>query len=415
MKRILLLASLIGATTLGSSAFAYNYVFRSIPETSDAAAATPAAATEPYAVDGSYDIGAYEAPEANKLFSGSIVGSWADGFGQTGDRWTMNQVWLTSEREVSGDPGRIDLGYRVDALFGTNNLQSSDGFDGKWGVSGDGYCASLYQAYGQIGFGKLSLKGGKFGTTIGYESVDASANPFATHSHMFNHEPTTHTGGLFTLQATDTFSIDVGLISGIDNSFDNRRGDTGFLFGANLDLAENFSISYASELTQNHSELGENRLGCSWGYYDDLFGLPIGDSDEYLQTVTASVGLTDKFNYAFVSNYGCMSDRATHTNRYSQLGFANYFTYDITCCLKAAVRYEYYTQWLADEGKTLGTTGEARQNIHDVSFGLTYKPVEHIFILPEIRYDWVETGDIKGKNSVKDDGVTGAVACGFVF
>ena len=31
----------------------------------------------------------------------------------------MNQVWLTSEREVSGDPGRIDLGYRVDALFGT--------------------------------------------------------------------------------------------------------------------------------------------------------------------------------------------------------------------------------------------------------------------------------------------------------
>ncbi|MBQ4079674.1 MAG: hypothetical protein II596_03240, partial [Thermoguttaceae bacterium] len=105
MKRILLLASLIGATTLGSSAFAYNYVFRSIPETSDAAAATPAAATAPYAVDGSYEIGAYEAPEANKLFSGSIVGSWADGFGQTGDRWNMNQVWLTSEREVSGDPG----------------------------------------------------------------------------------------------------------------------------------------------------------------------------------------------------------------------------------------------------------------------------------------------------------------------
>ncbi|MBQ2555129.1 MAG: hypothetical protein II561_01120, partial [Thermoguttaceae bacterium] len=138
MKRILLLASLIGATTLGSSAFAYNYVFRSIPETSDAAAATPAAATAPYAVDGSYEIGAYEAPEANKLFSGSIVGSWADGFGQSGNRWNMNQVWLTSEREVSGDPGRIDLGYRVDALFGTNNLQSSDGFDGKWGVSGDG-------------------------------------------------------------------------------------------------------------------------------------------------------------------------------------------------------------------------------------------------------------------------------------
>jgi hypothetical protein len=410
MKRILFLAALLGATTLSGASFGYD-VFHTIPGTEGPAPVQSAAPV----YDDYYEVGAFaEADEVDRFISGSVVGGWCDGFLQDGSRWNMYQAWLSSEKTVDPNMG-FDLGYRVDALFGTNILQSSDGFDGKWGVSDDGYGASIYQAYGQLGLGKLSLKAGKLGTTIGFESVDASQNNFNTHTHMFNHEPTTHTGGLFTLQATDGFSIDVGLISGIDNSFDNRRGDTGFLFGANLDLAENFSISYASELTQNHSELGENRLGCSWGYYDDLFGLPIGDSDEYLQTVTASVGLTDKFNYAFVSNYGCMSDRATHTNRYSQLGFANYFTYDITCCLKAAVRYEYYTQWLADEGKTLGTTGEARQNIHDVSFGLTYKPVEHIFILPEIRYDWVETGDIKGKNSIKDDGVTGAVACGFVF
>ena len=420
MKRILILAALLGAASLSGSAFAYNYVYR-VPG-ADGAPGAPQPTAGPldeqtvYSSAISEEVGAPE--EQGKLISGSIVGSWADGFGQGGDVWQLNQVWLTSEKIARTEPGMVDFGYRVDALFGTNILQSSDGFDGKWGVSGDGYGASIYQAYGEIGWGKLALKGGKFGTNIGIESVDASANDFATHSHMFRHEPATHTGGLFTFHATDNFSLDFGMVSGVDNSFDNRRGDTGFLFGANLDLAENVSVSYAGALSQVHSELGENRAATSWGYYDDLFGVPVGDNDEYLQTITATINFTDKFSYSFATNYGTMSDRRAHDARYGQLGFANYFGYQLTECLKAAVRYEYYTQWLEDAGKPFGAFApwaERRQNIHDVSFSLVYKPIENIFILPEVRYDWIETGDVKNHFSVKDDGLTGAVACGIVF
>ena len=281
------------------------------------------------------------------------------------------------------------------------------------GVSDDGYGASIYQAYGQLGLGRLSLKAGKFGTTIGFESVDASQNNFNTHSYMFNHEPATHTGGLFTFQANDAFNIDVGLVSGNDNSFANRRGDTGLLFGAGWQIAENVNLSYAGELAQIHSELGEDRLGTAWGYYDDLFGPSIGDSDEYLQTVTATVDFTDRFSYSLATNYGAMSARANHDNLYSQFGVANYFSYKLTCCLTLAARYEYYTQWLDDAAK--GQADEMKQVCHDVSFAMVYRPFEHFFILPEARYDWIETGNFKNKPTDKEDGFTGSVSCGFTF
>lgn len=416
MKRILLLAALLGFVSTSGSAFAYNFVSRTIPAMEDASGAqTAPAAPQMGVAENPYDIGSFEAEEEDfhKLFTGSIVGSWQDGYGHEGANWNMNQVWLSSEREVDPNRGGLDYGYRVDGVFGTNILQSADGFDGKWGVSNDGYGASLYQAYGQLGYGKLSLKAGKFGTTIGYESVDCSQNDFVTHTHMFDHEPTTHTGGLFTFQLADTFSLDFGLVSGIDNSFDNRRGDTGFLFGANLDLAENVSVSYAGELSQIHSVYGENRLGTAYGYYD-IGGLMVGDSDEYLQTITANIDFTDRLSYAFTTNYGTMQDRATRNSRYGQLGFANYLTYMLTDQLKAGVRYEYYTQWLDEAGRLPDLT-ESRQNCHDVSFALTYKPIEFLFIQPEVRYDWIETGNVKDKITDKEDGVTGSVACGITF
>lgn len=337
-----------------------------------------------------------------KWISGNIVGSWCDGFLQTGNRWNMNQAWLTVQKSVDSNMP-VDYGYHVDAIFGTNNLQcfGDGGFDGKWGVSEDGYCASIYQAYAELGLGKLSGKFGKFGTLLGFEDVNAANNAFATHSHMFNNEPTTHTGGLFTWAPDDALELNVGLVAGSDNSWQNKRGDTGFLFGATLTPAEGFSISYASELCQVHSRLGEQRVAQSGGYYL-LGGANIGDQNEYLQTFTASLDLSEQLSYSFVSNYGTMEDRATRTHRFSQYGFANYLIYSISDQLTSAVRTEYYYC-------TLRKAEDSEGKIYDVSYGLTYKPVENIFILPEVRYDWINVAGVKSK------GVTGAVACGIVF
>lgn len=423
MKRILLLAALLGVATTGAPAFAYDFVSRAIPATEDAMASqngatVPMNGAVPGAVpvDGAYEVGDFAAEEEEfKLISGSIVGTWQDGFMHEGNTWNVDQVWLQSAKEVDTGYGQgLNFGYGIDAVFGTNFFQSSDGFDGKWGVSGDGYGASMVQAYGEVGYGILSLKVGKFGTTIGAESLNTTEMDFVTHSNMYDHEPSTHTGGLFTLHLAETFSLDIGLTSGLDNSFANRRGDSGFLFGASWDLAENVSVSYASQLSQIHSAPDEFRLGTAYGYYD-LGGSQIGDSDEYLQTITTSIDFTDRFSYCLGTNYGTMSDRATHTARYGQLGFANYFTYMLTDKLKAGVRYEYYTQWLDKAAEKLGEYEEAEQHCHALSFALNYQPTEFMFIRPEARYDWIETGDFSNKYTEQENGFTGSVACGFTF
>ncbi|MGI6401508.1 MAG: outer membrane beta-barrel protein [Thermoguttaceae bacterium] len=349
----------------------------------------------------------YATPEVNeRFFSGSIVGSWSDGLANTsGPNWKMNQAWLTFQRPTKTGQ-QLDVGYRIDALFGTNNGQcyGDGGFDGKWGVSGDGYAASLYQAYGELSVGNITGKFGKFETLLGYESLDSAVNAATvgtlTHTYMYEAEPLTHSGALFTWAPTDRFDVSFGVAAGADNSFSNYYGDTGFLFGASFKLDENVSVSYAAELNQVHSIVGADRTAQSFGYYA-LGGDSIGDQDEYLQMIALELCLTDKLDYAFVTNYGTMQDRATNTDRYSQYGFANYLTYDLSDQLVGALRYEYYEDKLE--------TKVAKGKRHDLTFSVVYKPSEHFFVLPEIRYDWV---DVAGK---KDDGTTGAVAVGFLF
>ena len=408
MKRIIHLTPLLCSIVFGgAAAMAVDLDSYSGP----AQGPKVASAMRPYGEEAAFGAEGIVEEEPEPWLSGSVVGSWADGFGQAGNRWNLNQVWLTIQKSADTNLP-YDLGYHFDAVFGTNNLQCSGdgGFDGKWGVSDDGYAGSLYQAYIEGSVGQLVGKFGKFGTPIGYESVDASANNFATHTHMFNNEPATHSGALFTLAPGAPLELSVGLVAGSDNSWQNYRGDTGLVFGAALNLDERFTITYGSELLQTHSLLGENRTAQCGGYYV-LGGEPIGDQNEYLQSVTVELGLSDQLSYAFQTNYGTMQDREMKKRRYGQYGFANYLTYAFTDCFSASVRYEYYVQQLKLSAAPTANLGKDHLDgeYHDVSFGLLYKPAPNIFVLPEIRYDWM---NIIG---AKNNGLTGAVAFGIVY
>ena len=337
--------------------------------------------------------------DVDRWFSGSMVGTWLDGFLREGNgrAANLNQIWLTGEKAIDTSLRPIDFGGRIDAVFGTTNAQCADGgFDGKWGVSGDGYATSLYQAYGEIGINKLTAKIGKFGTLLGFEPFDNAPCALNTHTYMYNHEPMTHCGVLFNYALADPFSLDFGMVSGTDNSFENNFGDTGFLFGASFTPEENFSLSYASQLNQTHAD---NYGSFSWGYYA-LGGDDVGDKNEYLQTVTLTTNLSDQLGIVLTTNYGTMEDRAEQIERYRQIGAAGYILYKVTDRLDANLRYEYYTQKLVQE--------DVEARYHDVGFAFIYRPTDHIFVRPDARYDWVDEGE-------KSDGFTGAVSCGLTF
>ena len=347
--------------------------------------------------------GSAAAPEEVKWFSGSMVGSWYDGFLRKGNgrATNLNQIWLTGEKTIDTTGKGFDVGGRVDALFGTTNAQCVDGgFDGKWGVSGDGYAASMYQAYAEVGVGKLSAKIGKFGTIIGYEPVDNVPCALNTHTYMYGHEPSAHTGVLFNYTPGDVLSFDFGMVSGFDNSFENYNGDSGFLFGVTLKPAENLSLNYSSGLMQRHNaEFAEFHYALS----DMAFGLP--NLNAYLQSITLESDLSDQLGVAVTTNYGSWQDRETKDEVYRQVGVAGYLFYKLTDKLDANLRYEYYTQRLVP-GPRIEVDGKGRY--HDLGFAFNYHPTQNIFVRPDARYDWVNEGE-------KDGGFTGAVAFGMTF
>ncbi len=350
-------------------------------------------------------------PERRFEFSGNAVASWWDGFG-AGNSLNLNQIWLTGQRALDTETHGFDWGYRIDALFGTNTAQcvNDGGFDGGWTPSGDGYAASIYQMYAEVGVGNFSLKVGKFGTLLGYESVNATENLFNSASYMYDHEPATHCGGLLTYDMTEKLSLNFGITTGSDTSFENDDDDIGFLFGVGYQITDRLYVGYAAHWASIHGGEDGRRSNNSYDYYDLFDGVPAGDHDEFLQTVTVSWDVTDRFNYTFVTNYGNMTSDLVYENAdfssspsYDQVGIANYFSYELTEKVTLAFRYEWFNQ----SAETGGESKEA--NYHDVSFSAIYRPTENILIRPEIRYDWInEMGE-------KDEGFAGGIGVGFLF
>ncbi len=366
---------------------------------------TAQAATETVPAETAAPVMVYQVkPERRFEFSGNAFATWWDGFG-AGNSLNLDQIWLTGERAIDTETYGFDWGYRVDALFGTNDARcfNDGGFDGNWNPSNDGYVPSIYQIYAEVGVGNFSLKVGKFGTLIGYESVDVSDRLFNSTSYMYDHEPSTHCGGLLTYDMTEKLSFNFGITTGSDTSFENEDGDIGFLFGVGYQLTDSFYVGYAAHWASIHGGEDGDRSNNSYDYYDVFGGEPVGDHDEYLHTVTISWDITDRFNYSFVTNYGSMTPEYADSSVYDQFGIANYFSYELTEKLTLALRYEWFNQSAEIEGET------ADANYHDLSLGAVYRPTENIMIRPEIRYDWInEMGE-------KDEGFAGGIGVGFFF
>ncbi len=100
------------------------------------------------------------------------------------DEFQFNQTYLVLERALKTEERCWDVGGRVDLLYGSDFIYGiSTGFEThpngspKWN-SEIQYGLIMPQAYAEVGRGDLSLKLGRFYTTIGYESLMAPNNFF---------------------------------------------------------------------------------------------------------------------------------------------------------------------------------------------------------------------------------------------
>ena len=286
----------------------------------------------------------------------------ADGFFDYPDRVAVHQQWLYAEKAADGALG-MDWGFRFDAVYGidANNTQAFGNprrasgrarWDYATAFEHGPYGWALPQAYAELAVGDLSIIGGHFYTSIGYEVVPAPDNFFYSHAYTMNHsEPFTHTGFLATYQVSDQLKVYGGWTAGWDTGFDQFGSGSNFLGGFSYALTPDIDFTYMTTIGD--------------------FGW-IG-RDAYMQSLVLEVQLTESWEYVFQSDLLAVG-APTGEGVSDSFGINQYLFYTLDDCWAFGGRVEWY--------KPEGISG------YQAGVGVNYRPHSNVVLRPEVRQEW---------------------------
>ncbi|MEL7266877.1 MAG: outer membrane beta-barrel protein, partial [Planctomycetota bacterium] len=282
------------------------------------------------------------------------------------DELQLQQSWLYVQKELDTSCG-FDIGGRFDYVYGTDapNTQAfgiaNNHWDNQWD-NGNDYGHAIPQVYGEVGYGDVSVKLGKFYTTIGYEVVTAPDNFFYSHAYTFNNtEPFTHTGALATYDAGNGYSVWGGYVFGWDSGFEDN-GDS-FLGGASVDLTDDVTLIY--------SLVGGR-------FNEGVFGSGFAERG-YMQSIVMTADVTDDLHYIFQSDYIDTDDQFANLVRRTT-GVNQYLIYDVNDCIGVGARVEWWQYRDVIQG------GE--NDVVNLTLGVNVKPHSNVVVRPEVRWDW---------------------------
>jgi len=307
--------------------------------------------------------------------NGIAVGGWMQlgyftdttaNFNTLADNVQLQQGWLFAEKAIDSSCG-FDIGGRVDYVYGTDGPDTVafgnpvPGYDTNEGwARGGQYGNALPQLYLEAGYGDMSVKVGHFYTIIGWEVVQATGNFFYSHANtMYNSEPFTHTGALFTYNHSDDVTLYGGYVEGWDSGFQDN-GDA-FIGGVSLGLTDRLSVTYAA--------------------VGGRFNTPVGGATEqgYMHSVVADYAVSDDVQYIFQSDL-------LDTNERQTFGINQYLIKTINDCVSVGTRVEWYQ--IADP-----TTDAVLHDTWNWTAGINYRQSANLTFRPEIRYDWYDGWD----------------------
>ncbi|HBT77835.1 MAG TPA: hypothetical protein DEB39_13135 [Planctomycetaceae bacterium] len=325
--------------------------------------------------------------------------------------YQMNQVYLFAEKLTDTSKKRIDWGFRMDMMYGTDGpgAQSygDESFDFGWGDNEHGYGLSLYQLYGTVSTENISLRYGKFITPLGWETVAAYSNFFYSHSYCYWIEPSTHVGALADFTLSSKLTLSAGWTGGHENGFQNRYGDSAVLAGLTYKPTDKATVYYW--MNRGETRNGE-RFGDDWRFGD----VSLARQDYFIQSLCFEWKPTDRFTYVLQYNLNNASDidasSRESTARYSAYGINNHFLYKLNNRWSVGLRAE----WLRDNG---GFIEEDRVSgdYYEITLGLNWNPCRHLSVRPEIRFDWVEGDASPFDEKTQKDQVSGGFGFLYVF
>lgn len=332
----------------------------------------------------------------------------------------LNQLYLIFGRAVDADAGKIDVGFQVDLLYGSDaQFSQALGFDENIISTADTnsgiYEMAIPQLYAElfipVGNG-LTIKAGHFYTIIGYEVVTAPDNFFYSHAFTMQYaEPFTHTGVLASYDINDLISVSSGFTRGWDNWEDNNNA-LSYLGGVTLNLGENTSLAFAITTGPEQDEPRADFQGIP-----RLGALAPGQSlNRTMYSIVFNTTIFENLNYILQHDNGWDEDSAGSGTGSEWYGLNQYLIYKINDKLSAGARFEWFRD---DDGSrvagvrngSLGTNPGAA-NFYGFTVGLNYFPVSCITIRPELRWDYQDRdgdSELAYDNATSDSQFTAAV------
>lgn len=267
----------------------------------------------------------------------------------------VGNVNLLAEKSLGkvGFVGQVGFGPRADEANGAfSNLQQ------------------LYVTYSPSEAVTFTL--GQFGTFVGYEVIDATANMNYSTSYMFSYGPFFHTG----LKADFAIAEGFGAMLGIFNNTDSRFNDPGYHYGAQLSA----------------------EAGGLAAYLNLLYGTEAKDIDAEENDVTSlQIDLTATYEFSELFLFGLnATNKGTAFDANSGDGFAGlalYSTIGLSETFGLALRGEYFSEKVPE---AIGDTDLNGRSV--TAFTATGNfSIGDLRIMPELRFD--SGGDFQGTYS----------------
>ena len=315
------------------------------------------------------------------------------------DQWMGNQYYLTIENPLDSID-TVNFGFRFDMLFGNDWLFTKDYglFDHAWP---DHWFAGLDlpQIYGEVHLPILTPRGldiraGRFFSLTGFESPQAIARPLLSVPYLMNFTPFTFFGAYAKLNVHERLNVWSGTIDGFDR-WPNEPYKWGYIGGmtwTSRNQKFNLVLGGVSAFDQLPIFPPRNAVDLPVGVPGPGFlsGRPdpfYNKSRRAYLVAVATYKWTTKLTQAMETAHVFDPEILGYGhNPYlpvsaSYHGLANWFLYQITPKLTGVWRSEIF--W-----DPYGLATGNADTYHEITLGLVYKPKDHIWIRPEVRYDW---------------------------
>jgi hypothetical protein len=324
-------------------------------------------------------------------YGGHVEASWTYNFGTPDNQTNVGRVFDFEDQDLTlnqvdlwvsktADSKKLDVGGTIEWMWGGDaRLIHANGVFDHYGV-GDGPQEQFdpvqffLDVNLPVGNGLL-LRGGKFVTHLGAETINPTTNLFYSHSFSFGFGiPFTHTGLQAIYALNDKVTVMGGVVRGWEQGFEDNNGD---------------AISYIAQVKYTPS--AKTTI-----YFNGITGPEqAGQDDDYrtVLNVVANYKASDELSLALDVTLGYEPDAGVDGDDAWWLGVAGYASYTFNKYLTGNARLEYFGDYQGARTGSFGT-GEDSVDLVGLTLGVAIKPLPDdkwgsgLTIRPEVRVDW---------------------------